>query len=206
MLPVKVKGKEKPVRLFAVVNLKNSDVLKRLEEETNRALLAVQKDLEFIEFCKTGSLEQIYDAIKKGANVNARIENERTPLMMAAWKRTDPKMIRALIKLGADVHMRDDHGYTPLMFAADFNSNPEISEALIIAGADVNVNAAGFTPLMAAAFSNVNPEVITVLLKLGADPKLKNIHDKDNMAIDYARRNRNLNNTETLKRLEEISR
>ena len=186
-------------------HLQNTEVLKRLEDETRSGLLAEKRDLEFSELCIGGSLLQIDDAIKNGANVNARLENERTPLMLAAKEVSDPEVIWKLIGAGADVQMRDENKYTPLMFAANYNSNPQITAALIEAGADVNDRANGFTPLMVAAFSNSNPEVTATLLERGADPKAKNKGDKDNMALSYARRNRNLKNTDVLKQLEELS-
>ena len=54
-----------------------------------------------------------------------------------------------------------------------------------------------------AAQSNPDPEVIVVLLNLGADPKVKDNYGE--MAIDYARRNEKLKNTEALRSLEEVS-
>jgi len=185
--------------------LQNTEVLKRLEEETERAKLDEERALELVELCQTGSLQEVGDAIKNGVDVNARLEHERTPLMLAAWETTDPEVIKLLIGAGADVHARDELEYTPLMCAANFNSNPQVIEALIEAGADVNVVATGLTPLMVAAISCYNPEVIVTLLELGADPKVQNKNDRDNMAIDYARSNYNLKNTDALKKLEELS-
>jgi ankyrin repeat protein len=186
-------------------NLRGTEVIKRLEQETDRALLEEKKALELVELCKEGSLQKINDAVKNGANVNARLEHERTPLMLAAWESPDSEVVGALISAGADVHMRDIFGYTPLMFAANFNSNPQIIEVLVGASADVNVNSSGMTPLMAAAFANANPEVISTLLELGADPKVKNKSDQYHMAIYYAKNNGNLKNTDALRKLEELS-
>ena len=41
---------------------------------------AAMSDSDFLVLCETGALKQIEDAIKAGANVNARNENEETPL------------------------------------------------------------------------------------------------------------------------------
>ena len=185
-------------------NLQNTEVLERLEEETRHAQFIEKRDLELIDLCKTGSLQQINDAIRNGANVNARTEGERTTLMLAAIDCADPEVIRTLISGGADVHLRDSYGYTALMFAVDFNSNAEVAAALIEADSDVNAaDNSGLTPLMIAAFKSI-PETIATLLEFKADPKVKN---KDNMmAIDYARRNEKLKNTDVLNKLEEISR
>ena len=182
--------------------LQNTEVLMRLEKETESAKLAEEKALVLVELCKTGSLQQTVEAIKNGANVNARLEMERTPLMLAAWEASAPEVIWLLIGAGADVHARDELGYTPLMCAANFNPNPRMTEALIKAGSDVNsVESYGFTPLMVAAFSNSNPEVIATLLELGADPNVKNAYGKK--ALDYAGENINLKDTDVFKKLEE---
>ena len=93
---------------------------------------------------------------------------------------------------------------TPLMIAAAYNSSPDVITALIQAGANVNArDENGLTPLMRAAISNSNPEVITAFLSLGADPQLKDNSGK--MAIDYARNNEKLRDTDVLKKLEEAS-
>jgi hypothetical protein len=63
------------------INLKDTEIIKKLEEVTNSALLVRVKELEFISLFMKGSLGQIDIAIKNGANVNARTEEgEKTPL------------------------------------------------------------------------------------------------------------------------------
>ena len=208
-------GRGANVELFALdyamdnVNLQDTEALRRLKEETGSALLAEERAIELVELAQTGSLQQIEEAIENGANVNMRLqlENGRTPFMMAALNRNvGPEAIRALIDAGGDVHLRNNTGYTVLMYAADFNPYAEVAAAIIEAGADVNaVCFAGFTPLMIAAFKNT-PEVVAALLEHGADPTAKNELDRNNMAIDYAGRNRRLQGTDVLRELEEKSR
>jgi len=233
---------------------------------------AAMRDSNFINLCKTGSLERITNAIEKGANVNATDRKGLTPLMSAAGRsKPDPEIITALIEASADVNARttdgttalmwaasdsnlevikilieasadvsakNSDGLTPLMFAAEYNSDPEVITTLIEAGANINEqNVDGLTPLMFAAATNStdiikilinagsdfyientgkwtplilaawktsNPEAITIFLDLGIDPKAKDIYGK--MAMDYAKGNKNLRNTDALKRLEEVSR
>jgi ankyrin repeat protein len=57
---------------------------------------------------------------------------------------------------------------------------------------------------MLAAYNNTNPEMITILLELGADLKMKNRYGMT--AIEYAKGNKNLTDTDALKKLEEMSR
>jgi ankyrin repeat protein len=189
------------------INLKDTEIIKKLEEKTVSALLVRERELEFIKLCIRGSLEQIELAIVNGANVNARTEeDERTPLMLAMMDtRFAPELIEALINAGADVHLRDETGGTPLMYAAGNNPNTEMITVLVKAGADVNVNDDnGYTPLILAAYNNTNPEMITILLELGADPKMKNRYGMT--AIEYAKGNKNLTDTDALRKLEEMSR
>jgi ankyrin repeat protein len=110
----------------------------------------------------------------------------------------------ALIKAGADVNVKYKSGRMPITLFSQYNSSPEVIKALIEAGADVNTKTDfGNTPLILTAQHNPNPEVITMLLNLGANPKAKDRRGK--MAIDYARENENLKNTEALRKLEEAS-
>ena len=155
-------------------------------------------DYDFVDLIAKGTLPQVTEAIDNGANVNASVRGWTT-LVYAASSNRNPEVITALAEAGADVNARDGNGVTPLMSAVSYNSNPEIITALVNAGADVNArNNQGSTPLMFAAGRNSNPEVIKTLLALGADPRLKERFSSGNMAIDYARENENLKNTDVI--------
>jgi len=80
----------------------------------------------FFELVKTGTLEEVNNAIKAGADVNARDKNGWTPLMYAAWKNQNPEVIKVLLEAGADVNARNKYGGTPLMYAAWENKIPEV--------------------------------------------------------------------------------
>jgi ankyrin repeat protein len=106
------------------------------------------------------------------------------------------------IKAGEDVNLADKYGHTPLMMASKSNSNPEVIEALIKAGADINAKSNyGETPLLLAAEKNTNQKVIITLLNLGADPRARD--NRGRGAIDWARRNHLLRNTDAYRMLEE---
>ena len=73
-----------------------------------------------------GSPQDVQAAISKGADVNARDKDGRTPLMMAAQYNQDTEVITILLKAGADIEARDSvHGGTVLMWGA-MNENPEV--------------------------------------------------------------------------------
>ncbi|HCU59389.1 MAG TPA: hypothetical protein DIC64_05365, partial [Alphaproteobacteria bacterium] len=107
---------------------------------------------------------------ESGAIVDAKNDNGRTALMLAAELTEDPKIITTLVKNGAAVNIEDNDGYTTLMHAAVHNQNPEIITTLIKYGANVNKqNVMGKTALITAAESNQNPEIIMALIKNGAN-------------------------------------
>ena len=85
----------------------------------------------------SGTVAQVQQAIKAGADVNARAEYGLSPLMYAAGFNTNPDVLSVLIEAGVDVNARDKDGVTPLMLAARHNINPEVLSVLIKAGANI---------------------------------------------------------------------
>ena len=160
-------------------------------------------DSDFIELCKKGTLQQINEAItKNGANVNAKNVADMTALMWAVESNSNTEATTALIKAGANVNAKTKDEWTPLMWAVrSKNSKIETITALINAGADVNAKSKdGMTPLIFAVRNNSNPNVIITLLSFKADPKVRDNSGK--MAIDYAKANKALENTDVLRELE----
>jgi len=136
--------------------------------------------------------------------------------------RGTPDEVRAAIAAGADVNelytFNDeftDIEMTPLFAAVGENASLETVKILLEAGADVNfkisVGAAGLinnTVLMTASGFNRNPEVIVALIEAGADMNVvtTNTHTgRTARALDIARENRHLRNTEALRLLEELT-
>ena len=114
--------------------------------------ISAYADETVFELVRTGTGEQIAQAIEAGADANERGDNGWTPLMLAASNNTNPEVLTVLINAGAEVNARDEYGFTPLMLAAQFNENAEVLTVLINAGAEVNARTdGGATSLMFAA-------------------------------------------------------
>ena len=150
--------------------------------------------------------------IDSGAEVDAALENGWTALMFAAAVNPDPEVIRVLCCGRARVNLRTEDRMTALMIAAERNPNAEVVKELIRQGADVNArDASGRTALTGAALRNSNrvsepapnPAVIDALLDGGADA---NVAWEGDRALDIVRDSPYLQSTETLKRLESLTR
>ena len=102
------------------------------------------------------------------AGVDARDDNQETPLHYAAQYKSD-KVATLLIRAGADVNARNSHQWTPLHYAARSNAD-KVAALLIRAGADVNArNRLQSTPLHIA-----RSRVAALLIRAGADVNVRN--------------------------------
>jgi ankyrin repeat protein len=125
--------------------------------------------------------------------------------MYAARFNDNPDVTSALLGGGAEVDARTENGWTALISTAQSNDDSAVIALLLEAGADVNAKTYLYesTALMEAAKLNGNPGVIEMLLGAGADAKAKDNAGK--MAIDYARENENLADTDALRALQSAS-
>ena len=103
------------------------------------------------------------------AGAEARTNNGRTLLHLAAGYNESLAVVEALLAEGAEVNARDEYGNTPLHTAAG-NENPAVIEALLAAGAaiDARTSVIGFTPLHLAARANRHRAVVEALLAADA--------------------------------------
>jgi cytohesin len=134
----------------------------------------------FPALCRTGTAEEVRQALSEGADPNAADEEKKLPLFQALIN-PDLSVLRTLIEAGADVNFRTPDGQTPLLRAAGTGTSPEIIRLLLEAGADPNAqDEGGWTPLMQAVLSGIDtfrshPDAghnISLLLEAGADPNI----------------------------------
>ena len=132
-------------------------------ETTEKLLSAWDKDIQ------GPKADYIRILIKAGADVNAKDNDGRTPLLHAVrWSDESTEIVTLLIEAGADVNAKDNDGWTPLFVAAANPNTPEMITLFIEMGADVNAkNNNGETPLM-NAHSSGNLEIIKLLKAAGA--------------------------------------
>ncbi len=120
--------------------------------------------------------------LMKGAGINARTIEGRTPLYTAAQLPAGGTTIKLLVEVGADLEARTIVGNTPL-FAAAIGGADNV-RVLVDKGADVNaVSLSGATPLMATS----GGEVVSLLVSRGADVTTRSKRGESALA-DAARR------------------
>lgn len=93
-------------------------------------------------------IDEIIDLVKKGADVNYRIDNGMSPLLLCAIK-NNYKTAALLLKAGADVNITDKNLCSPLMYSIMYHNFPMFD--LLVDSCDLNLrDRNGYTALMYA--------------------------------------------------------
>ncbi|MDR1124422.1 MAG: ankyrin repeat domain-containing protein [Elusimicrobiota bacterium] len=122
---------------------------------------------------RNGDVQTITFLGKAGADLNAKDDAGKTPLIIAVDAANRP-LVRELLALKADAAQKDNAGRTALMHAVQIGDIP-ISGDLIAAGADVNTpDVSGTAPLMLAARGR-NARMAALLVKSGADANAQDV-------------------------------
>ena len=149
-------------------------------------------DRELFRAVSAGNLNGVREALRRGADVDARDKYMQTPLFCVAEadvsERQSAKWIEIgeeLLRAGADLEARDSRMRTPLM-AVTLSSSLTIMRWLLEKGADVNaVDDGGLSVLHYAAFNSSEPERTELLLEYGAPLNLRDT-ESQNTAFDVA--------------------
>ena len=131
-------------------------------------------DQQMVEAAFVCDLMRVQTLLARGADPNARDEDERTPLFSAVLGGS-VALLGLLLESKADVNARDSHGMTALHIAAE-EVLPAAASLLIARGADVNLqDNDGNTPLARAVQSaRGRYEVVRVLVDAGAKDDVPN--------------------------------
>lgn len=119
------------------------------------------------EAVKNGDAAEVRRLLAAGADMEARDDIGRTPLILAAWL-GDAVTAKALVGAGADVNAKDEHGRTPLILAA-WSGSAEIANLLVGAGADLNARTHDGRTALVEAAEHGEAEVANLLVAAGAD-------------------------------------
>jgi ankyrin repeat protein len=137
---------------------------------------AAISDEDFLKLCGDGTAEEVEQAIKSGANMNAVGDYGATVLHKAVFI-NGPDVVRVLLENGADVNATNEFGVSVLNYAVQWTDDPEVVKVLLENGADVNrADDDGVTPLMNAQ-SIGDKKIIELLLARGAGTAAMNAKD-----------------------------
>ena len=130
-----------------------------------------EKNDQLVQAAERGNLTDVQDALKGGADVNAKNTNGLTALMMASYcgytNGNYAEVVKLLLDKGADVNIKGKEGLTALMEASS-GGNAEVVKLLLDKGADINVkNSKGETALVIAKDKG-QKEIVGMLERTGA--------------------------------------
>ena len=117
---------------------------------------------------QNGNVEIARFLLERGAKVNIRDFEKRTPIMMLD-EDASVEMVQLLLSYGAKLKLADKLKNNALHHAAENGVEPEVLRALVGYGIDINlINKEGKTALMIAA-ENSEAEIVNTLLESGAN-------------------------------------
>lgn len=125
---------------------------------------------EFTNLCRTGTPQQIRQAVQKGAKLNTRDSKGELPLIAALTNKAAAEVLQILVRSGARVGAKNASGLTAL-HAAVLRYPPELTVELLRLKADANADGGDIgSPLMAALLREpIDPQLVNLLIQTGAN-------------------------------------
>jgi ankyrin repeat protein len=155
------------------------------EEDAMNALLSAKADPNRVSVRQESLLHMaaergtdgiLRSLISAGAAVDARNEDQRTPLHCATRRKGNVVILRELIQAYAEINATDLYGNTPLHFATRFG-DVEMIQTLLLSGADPNSgNNLQQTPMFNILDSGRDAEIAALLLEYGADVNFRGMN------------------------------
>ena len=148
-----------------------------------------QSPLHYVANAKNDPTNVAKLLIKNGAAINAKDDDENTPLYLAAAS-GNTGIVKLLIENGAIIDAQTKYGDTPLMGTikpSNYVSHTDIANLLIENGADINekTNDMGYTPLHYAAWAS-SADMVKILIDEGAKVNITDLWGQT--ALDIAKR------------------
>ena len=150
----------------------HTDVVELLNKYGARSEMPVQALLDAV---RDGRIEQVKTLIEKGANMNARDYQGRTPLHLAAAK-GDTDIAELLVKGGADVNAKSDTLGTTALIVAIQNGHRDTAKLLVANGADVNAKGVENQTALHCAAKRGDVGIGKILMAQGAQTEAKCEH------------------------------
>lgn len=159
---VNVDEREKALRDIKnnlIIEPKAAEKEKVYDNPRVRALLDMIKSYKFVVL--ESLLQNLIDG---GDNINIRIKDGRTLLMLTAINQKHDAA-KALIEKGIDINARDEkNGWTALVYAV-WGGEPDIVQMLIDTGADVNAKDVDGVSILDMAMMKGDPEIVQIIEK-----------------------------------------
>ncbi len=154
---------------------------------------AALPDADFVRLCDKGTAAEVEQALKNGANANARDADGLTALGTAAMREDGDKeglrVVQALLAAGAEVNGTDESDETALVKAVENRSDIAVIRALLAAGAQAEArNHYEATALSVAVGYAGSAPVVQALAAAGANVHAVGKHDSCTYLIRAAQR------------------
>ena len=162
------------------------------DKDKDEAMRSDYLGADLLKASSNGDTEEVRRLLGLKANVNAKDQNDNTPLMFASEDGHLDIVNLLLLEEGVDINAKNKEGQTPLALAV-LNGRKDVVKRLLLEK-DIDVNAKlnehwGETTILMMAVTKDYPDIVEMLLKKGANV---NATDGDGktawfLALEYGR-------------------